>query len=151
VATTNNTLLRAYTVGIGVVCAGAVVLTLQAQHEADAAQRSARLSQQEAANWEASSIRALNERNRLAKQVNADVVRYNALVAQANGDKKKYAAAINDARAAAARGAATRYVSGGTVYRSAGGGTVVTSAPATSSGSSGGTSSSSSAPTTATS
>jgi hypothetical protein len=149
VATTSNTLLRTYTVGIGVVCAGAVVLTLQAQHEADAAQKSARLAQQEAANWEASSIRALNERNRLAKQVNADVVRYNALVAQANGDKKKYAAAINQARAAAARGAATRYVSGGTVYRSTGGGTVVTSAPASSG--SGGTSSSSSAPTTATS
>jgi hypothetical protein len=146
---TTNTLLRTYTVGIGVVCAGAVVLTLQAQHQADSAQRSARLAQQEAANWEASSIRALNERNRLAKQVNADVARYNALVAQANGDKKKYIAAINKARAGA-RGA-TQYVSGGTVYRTTGGGTVVTSSPASSSSSSSGTSSSSSAPTSGTS
>jgi hypothetical protein len=144
-------MLRAYTVGIGVVCAGAVVLTLQAQHDADAAQRNARLAQQEAANWEASSIRAINERNRLAKQVNGDVARYNGLVEQANRDKKKYVDAINQARAGASH--ATQYVSGGTVYRTQGGGTVVTSAPASSSGSSSSssTSSSSSAPTSGTS
>jgi hypothetical protein len=139
VATTNG-LLRAYTVGIGVVCAGAVVLTLQAQHDADAAAKRARLAQQEAANWESSAIRAVNERNRFAKQVNADVVRYNALVAQANRDKKKYIAAIDQARAGG--GGGTSYVSGGTVYRSTGGGGAATTTT---------TSSASSAPATATS
>jgi hypothetical protein len=139
-------MIRAYTVGIGVVCAGAVVLTLQAQHDADAAQKRARLAQQEAANWESTSIRALNERNRLARQVNSDVARYNTLVDQANKDKKKYVDAINQARAGSH--AATQYVSSGTVYRSTGG-TVATSAAA-SSGSTG-TSSSSSTPSSSTS
>jgi hypothetical protein len=140
-------MIRAYTVGIGVVCAGAVVLTLQAQHDADAAQKRARLAQQEAANWESTSIRALNERNRLARQVNSDVARYNTLVDQANKDKKKYVDAINQARAG--NHAATQYVSSGTIYRSTGGGTVATSA-ASSSGSTG-TSSSSSTPSSSTS
>ncbi len=140
---TTNGLLRAYTVGIGVVCAGAVVLTLQAQHDADAAAKRARLAQQEAANWESSAIRAVNERNRFAKQVNADVVRYNALVAQANRDKKKYIAAIDQARAGGG-GGGTSYVSGGTIYRSTGGGGGGAATTTT-------TSSASSAPATATS
>jgi hypothetical protein len=130
---TTNTLLRAYTVGIGVVCAGAVVLTLQAQHDADAAAKRARLAQQEAANWESSAIRAVNERNRFAKQVNADVVRYNALVAQANRDKRKYVAAINQARAGGG-GGGTSYVSGGTTYKTTGGSTATVASTGGSSG-----------------
>ena len=127
---TSSHLLRLYTIGIGIVCAGSVAYTLQSQHDADRARRNATAWQREVLAWQDTARQAMAGEKDVRAQ-NADLVeRFNALVNDTKASERKLLASLEQARKLAKRNRPIRYVSGGTTYRyaSAAGGSATSAA-----------------------
>ena len=117
---TANHPLRIYTAAIGLVCAGSVVVTLQARHDADHArstQAQAVASERaRTAYWAQVAATAQADDEKVRAQFGGIAARYNALVAQKQADDRRYVRELKKAQQSA-NGSAVRYVGGGTSYQ----------------------------------
>ena len=115
-----NRALRVYTAGIGIVCAGSVVMTLQARHEADAATKTASVAlvgeKQKTAYWNQIAASAVVDDKGARQDLKQLAARYNTLVVRKRRDDRRYAGELRRAQAAANAGRPTTYVGGGTSY-----------------------------------
>jgi hypothetical protein len=118
----SSAVLRVYTVAASLVCAGAVVFTVEARTEESSQASTAAAWQHQAQQWQDIARRTLTHDQQTLAANRLLVARYNRLVATSRLSQARLFIAVRQARAAAERNVPTQYVSSGTVYQTVSGG-----------------------------